>query len=181
MIWSGLPAALDFDGGDVLIYALVDPGDNTVRYIGKTNDRARRLEQHSSGGRGGRELRRWLDSLVASGRTPRMMTLAKPIRARWGAAERAWIAWFEREGWRLYNVLPGGESSRRLRLESKRQAYRERRARLKARSPKPSPTLASPPPIRGKRRPIDRSIEKRLAAEACAAILIKRPPKFDDG
>jgi len=107
-LWD-LPPHLDFDRDEgILIYALADPRDGSVRYVGKTNDRARRLEQHTEARRGNRKLKRWLKELREAKMSPRMLTLGLPSRRGWAAAERTWIAFFEARRWRLYNLEAGG-------------------------------------------------------------------------
>lgn len=124
------PKHLDYDSGDVLIYALADPRDETVRYVGKTVDRASRLEQHRDPEAcRNRAMRQWLRDLKAARLEPKMMTLSIVIRRYWGAAERSWIAYFDMRGWRLYNLLPGGHKSWKWGKKKGRLADIEKRRR----------------------------------------------------
>lgn len=57
------------------VYALLDPRDLQVRYIGSTSDPKQRLESHLSQPLND-EMRAWFDELRSIGLLPRLMTLA---------------------------------------------------------------------------------------------------------
>lgn len=103
-----MPRGLQWEEGDVLIYALADPRNTTVRYVGVTNDRQRRHSQHRRGVAANLELSRWELRLSAAGYEPMMVTLGYAEGWRWKLAERNWIAWFISNGFCLYNKHPGG-------------------------------------------------------------------------
>lgn len=76
----------------VEIYALLDPRDGAIRYIGKANDSAKRLKGHM------RDARRrvtpvynWINALAKMGLTPGMTVLLTPNVEEWPATERAAI------------------------------------------------------------------------------------------
>ena len=95
------------DRGPVTIYALVDPRDNTVRYVGKTSDPSARLAQHieNTAGKGHKNV--WVRDLKASGLRPTMEILERVPVAEWEAAERRWIAFYSTRG-SVLNVEIGG-------------------------------------------------------------------------
>jgi hypothetical protein len=90
------------------VYALLDPRDETVRYVGVTNDPTRRLEQHRSAELTSRSIVGWTRGLAAIGLNIEMVVLAKVCGKVWERAERSWIRFFRSRG-RLYNVHPGGK------------------------------------------------------------------------
>lgn len=95
------------------VYALVDPGDQTVRYIGKTVDPFRRYDEHKAARwQGNPELHAWLTSLKPRG--PTIIHVDRVPGSMWARCERRWIAWARRFG-RLYNIEDGGPSPRKRR------------------------------------------------------------------
>ena len=90
------------------IYALTDPIDNRVRYVGKTRcqleERLRRhLETPTNP-----LMASWLSEMAEQRRNPRIVALEYVCYFEWEAAERGWIHWFRQKG-DLLNVDPGGE------------------------------------------------------------------------
>ena len=97
-----------------LIYALLDPDTSEVRYIGKTTNGLRRAKAHlwpsSRHGKTDRK-NRWINSLVAKGKTPAICILAHYDDATdLYQAECDYIALYKHLGARLTNTTPGGES-----------------------------------------------------------------------
>jgi hypothetical protein len=92
------------------IYALLDPRDEAVRYVGKTKRALPvRLSAHLNDCRKARHRRaRWLRELVAEGLKPRMILLEEVAASAWEEAERRWIAHFKDEGADLTNSNNGG-------------------------------------------------------------------------
>src|SRR5437763_1735964 len=95
----------------VAIYALVDPRDGMLRYIGKANDPVRRLAQHIGAVRW--RIRRtrcaaWVRKLDGFGLTPTMRVLAWVDGSGWTEAEIAYIAAAKDAGFRLVNNSIGG-------------------------------------------------------------------------
>lgn len=92
------------------IYALIDPRDGAVRYIGKANDSAKRLMSHIRDSR--RESRRtpvyvWMRKLTKLGMVPGFTVLE--VTADWKEVERRYIAEARARGDRLLNVADGGD------------------------------------------------------------------------
>ena len=95
---------------NIYIYALVDPRDDTIRYIGKTiQSLEKRMKSHLRR-RDGTRRARWIEELSASQQKPSIHIL-EVIRANkdWEKRERWWIAHGMDEGWPLTNVSDGGE------------------------------------------------------------------------
>lgn len=105
------------------VYALVDPRDNQIRYVGCSLDPIKRLRDHmnaaNSYGRSwsnsGRYQRcqprfRWLNSLSDSGLKPRIIILEKCSGDCWRDKENDWIQHYLDAGIPLVNVkAPSGE------------------------------------------------------------------------
>lgn len=91
------------------IYALVDPRDRRVRYVGWAYNVQRRLADHIYESRRLQTHKaRWIRQLAACGLTPLVKELETGFGC-WAAAERRWIAQFKAEGADLTNITPGGE------------------------------------------------------------------------
>lgn len=93
------------------IYALLDPRDGSIRYIGKADNPYRRLANHLTPGQLRKKSRKnsWLKSLQSSGLKPYITALCCIPRTKWQDAERMWIAKFKAEGNRLTNGTAGGD------------------------------------------------------------------------
>jgi len=90
------------------IYALRDPRDRSVHYIGKSNSPRSRLLQHLEDKTSNAQKAAWIDELVAVGLRPALEILDEVERKDWPQAERDWIAFGFAEGWPLTNISPGG-------------------------------------------------------------------------
>jgi predicted GIY-YIG superfamily endonuclease len=79
-----------------VIYALIDPRDNTVRYVGITEDVYKRFLDHLSGSSGNFAKNAWLFELRAANKMVIMETLEE-VEGRQQALEREtyWIKHFE--------------------------------------------------------------------------------------
>jgi hypothetical protein len=88
-------------GGEIAIYVLTDPRDNTVRYVGKSNDPERRLTEHA------KSSTPWMVELRAAGLSPVMRIVDRASLQEWERAEQYWIAFYSRHG-RLLNTEVGG-------------------------------------------------------------------------
>lgn len=103
-------------GPCTLIYALVDPRDGRVRYVGKTSQTMRRrLKAHMLAAAKGQRREwsaRWVASVMRSGMEPKAVVLqvVQP-GGSWIGAERRWIARFKRRGCELTNLTNGGEGT----------------------------------------------------------------------
>lgn len=100
---------------NLIVYALVDPRNNEVRYIGKSGSGMKRVRMHmcpSSLARGRTYKDKWLRELIASGYHPLVRTIAVCADKKdLSKAEILWIAYARSLGWRLTNLTSGGEGS----------------------------------------------------------------------
>lgn len=93
------------------IYGLCDPLTQQLRYVGKSNNPAARLREHT------REKslavkthkNHWVSSLVAAGLKPEIFVIEEIDRSSWQEAEQFWIAYFRYLGASLTNGTEGGE------------------------------------------------------------------------
>lgn len=77
----------------IFIYALRDPRDNVVRYVGSTANPRRRLNGHCCiGSAGSKAKRAWVAELAATGLRPSMEILEATTGTGYSEAESAWIA-----------------------------------------------------------------------------------------
>lgn len=121
------------------IYALVDPRDGEIRYIGITKHALeRRLREHVA--QVARQQRtakdRWIGKLVVLGVMPDIVQLeAAPDHASGEEAERRWIAHYRGAGVELLNLTDGGagfaglarteEHKRKIGAKSRGRQYTE--------------------------------------------------------
>lgn len=76
----------------IFIYALIDPRDNAVRYVGRTVYPDLRLSQHL-GKCTGKAKQEWLAELKANGLTPRMEILEQAPYNNRKSIEKFWIVY----------------------------------------------------------------------------------------
>lgn len=94
-----------------LIYALVDPRTDEVRYIGATCRAVRLAEHLHSAKRHKTHKARWIAGLLEVGMPPVMVALERCAAADWVSCERFWIRAFRQLGARLTNHTDGGEGA----------------------------------------------------------------------
>ncbi len=95
-----------------VVYALLDPRGNEIRYVGVTTRRLRkRLWEHVyKAKRGGRTYREcWIMSLVNLQLEPRIVCLERGEGDSWVEREQHWVGKLKAEGARLTNLTEGGE------------------------------------------------------------------------
>lgn len=92
----------------ITIYALLDPRDNQIRYIGKTKDLDKRIVEHL-------KLKEktyknnWLKSIIALGLKPKTKILEIVDDDVWQEREKYFIKYHKDLGCRLTNMTEGGE------------------------------------------------------------------------
>jgi group I intron endonuclease len=97
-----------------VIYALSDPRNGVVRYVGKANNPKRRLAMHLRKASKGQEHNHricWLLGLIRAGIRPIISILETGIGSGWQEAEKKWIRAFRDLGNDLVNATDGGEGT----------------------------------------------------------------------
>jgi predicted GIY-YIG superfamily endonuclease len=87
------------------IYALKDPRDNAIWYVGKSNDPRYRYHRHLFDKTSNRYKTQWMKDLLYSGHKPILMFLEKVESTFRLEAERHWIELGYRRGWPLTNIF----------------------------------------------------------------------------
>lgn len=90
------------------IYALVDPRDGAIRYVGKTVDIKIRLVQHFSDGGGAKRKHEWLRELRTLSLAPEVKILAEVDSENCFIEEKVWIKKMIADGCDLVNGNMGG-------------------------------------------------------------------------
>lgn len=90
------------------IYALKDPRDGLIYYVGKSNNPTGRLKMHLFDKSTNRGKAEWISGLEADGLLPELEVLDEVPINEWGEIEKTWIAKGKKEGWPLLNIAPGG-------------------------------------------------------------------------
>jgi len=103
------------------IYALVDPRDRIVRYVGRTYHPWQRFFSHRSGcdERNNRRMHDWIEGLRARGKRPRFIILQSCSLRQSPAAEARWIRFF-----RMWGKLFNGPSRVRISYNSTDRYWR---------------------------------------------------------
>lgn len=91
----------------VFIYTLEHPETGVVRYVGKTDNPKRRLEEHYNDKRALHKSN-WVKSLRAAGLRPVMQILEEVTLCEWQEREVYWISQMRAWGFRLCNLDSGG-------------------------------------------------------------------------
>lgn len=96
-------------GQTTCIYALVDPRNGEVRYVGKSDYPKSRLSNAILEAKNGFDgpKHRWVRSVLAAGLEPRQEVLEEVPALNWQDAEHKWIVAMLRRGQRLTNTHAG--------------------------------------------------------------------------
>ncbi|HEY7125792.1 MAG TPA: TetR family transcriptional regulator [Ktedonobacterales bacterium] len=126
--------------GQYIIYALVDPTDGLVRYVGQTNQPEQRLIAHlrtthhylrdekAQWMRLLDEKAQWVRLLEDKGQKPRMQVLETVIGKRMALTrEKAWIRHFQDQGMALLNARRGPGTEVTSQPENEKRQRREER------------------------------------------------------
>lgn len=98
----------------VLIYGLVDPRTDCLRYVGKTSDIAKRYSRHCHPNKRDISHRAcWLRGVLNASCKPVMVELEWVVPAVVDQIERFWIASLRAAGADLVNICDGGEGGNR--------------------------------------------------------------------
>lgn len=129
----GIKAAVAPASKAAYIYALIDPRDNAVRYIGKTFYLNGRHRQHCKG-KGATRSAKWIRHLASLGLRPTIEVVEiinTGVQADWENAERQWVANFKLLGYDLTNLTEGGDSGWSLNPDAKRRIGDAQRGKKK--------------------------------------------------
>lgn len=95
----------------VFIYALVDPRNNELRYIGKTTRPKKRLWEHIRKSRDVNSKKNiWIQELISLEMKPLIKILEQASDLDWKNREIYWIKTFKNSGSHLTNLTEGGDS-----------------------------------------------------------------------
>lgn len=90
------------------IYALIDPRDQAVRYIGATATPEKRLRMHLS--YSSRRIHQlWISALLSLNLKPLFHVLEETEDALWREREKAWVKHYRERGADLLNETAGGD------------------------------------------------------------------------
>lgn len=94
-----------------IIYALVDPRDQSIRYVGKTVNKRCRMSVHRwAAGKGSKRMM-WLLDLVKLGLQAEFRVLETVEGDAWIERERYWIKYYRDLGAPLTNIRDGGDTN----------------------------------------------------------------------
>ena len=97
---------------NTFIYALLDPRDNQIRYIGKANKPKDRYNNHYNSSRDKyTHKRNWINSIRKDGFRPEMIVLDEVPKTEWQYWEKFYICLFKTWGFNLVNYTNGGDGS----------------------------------------------------------------------
>lgn len=102
----------------VYIYALIDPRDDKIRYIGKSIDPDQRYIQHLNDKKSNKAKVGWINRMANRGYEPTLKVLEVANERNWEERERWWIERGREFGWKLFNISPGGGGSGLYQLPS---------------------------------------------------------------
>jgi hypothetical protein len=93
------------------IYALCDPINKDIRYIGKSTDPQKRLRTHIDRSKSPKTHKEcWITHLTNLGLKPEIVILEIiPAFTDWEICEKQWIIKAKEEGWELTNLTEGGD------------------------------------------------------------------------
>lgn len=97
---------------NVYIYALIDPRDNQVRYIGKANNPEDRYKNHYNSARDkDTHKRNWINNIRKDGLRPELLILDEVPIDNWQYWERFYISLYKTYGFNLVNYTNGGDGA----------------------------------------------------------------------
>jgi len=127
-----------------LIYGLIDPRDNQMRYVGATKNIYKRLSRHMAGNKSNVDRVSWLESLKSENLVPSVFDIDEVDEREWEEAERFWIEYYQHLGMPLLNRATGGrtgtrmsKSARKALSESTKRRYENPEEREKTRLSQP--------------------------------------------
>ncbi len=104
------------------IYALKDPRDGDIRYIGRTRDERKRYQLHVAPSQlTNSHKSRWIRQLLSLGLSPILEILEVDVPDS-AASERAWISRLRDSGHRLTNSTDGGDGACGMKVSAETRA-----------------------------------------------------------
>jgi len=99
------------DNGNITyIYALVDPNDGAIRYIGKSDNLQLRYYNHICYSKTSYDHKsNWIKKLRANNQQPELIIVEKVLYSQWQEREKYWIDFYKLKGCDLTNSTNGGE------------------------------------------------------------------------
>lgn len=95
---------------NVYIYALIDPRNDQVRYIGKANNPEDRYRNHYNSSRDkDTHKRNWINNIRKDGLKPELLILDEVPIDNWQYWERFYISLYKTYGFNLVNYTSGGD------------------------------------------------------------------------
>lgn len=117
--WDALPMYRQMEGDWVYIYALADPIDGIVRYIGKSIRPNERLTNHCNE-KPTCHRTKWIQKMIREGRRPIISIFGKlDPKEDWQDVEKGWIAFAKKYDWNIVNGTDGGDGVCGLNPESR--------------------------------------------------------------
>lgn len=94
---------------NTFIYALIDPRNNKIRYIGKANNPYKRFPQHINEAKNSNTKKaNWIKSLIKNLIRPELLILDEVEKNNWQFWEKFYISLYKSWGFDLTNVTEGG-------------------------------------------------------------------------
>ena len=95
--------------GKTYIYILIDPRNNDIRYVGKSDNPLVRLNEHIRKSENKITYKNnWIRSLIKNGVKPKLNIIDEVPLEEWGFWEQYWIEQFKMWGFKLTNIANGG-------------------------------------------------------------------------
>ena len=92
------------------IYALIDPRDNNIKYIGKSNNPLNRYKNHFNSARDkNTHKRNWINQLRSNGYRPELLVIDEVNLEEWVFWECFYISLYKSYGFKLVNYTSGGD------------------------------------------------------------------------
>lgn len=108
------------------IYALADPRDGSVRYIGKADNVRQRFNLHVSALKHKSKKINWIKSLKSVGLVPNVFVVDEVLKCEWPFWEMHYISLFKSFGFSLTNGTDGGDSGPMLKGRKKSAETKEK-------------------------------------------------------
>jgi hypothetical protein len=159
------------------IYGLVDPRNDSIRYVGKSDDPVRRSSQHIKCACRGdnRPVCRWIRKLRSLGMHHRVAILEQTAYDAWKERECYWIDTLGKAG-RLLNVAKGGIGGNPLSAQTKAKIAKRTKERME--DPENRRQIVSK--LRGRTRTY-RDYEQYRQRVSAALLGKKRRPMSEEG